>query len=579
MEVVYQRKLSMTYEIKFTDVSFSYAESETPAIKHINLTIEPGEIVLITGPAGSGKTTLCSCINGLIPHFHDGNLQGQITVGPYNTKKARVGGLASIVGMVFQDPESQLVTNSVIDEVAFGPENFGVPREEINQRIVEALHATRLAGYEEREPHNLSGGEQQACVIAAAYAMHPDIYVMDEPLANLDPMGRSYVLNLVVQVAKQRGKTMIIVEHALEETLPVVDRVIVMQHGQIVRDGSTTAVLAAGDIPHVFKRPDLVRLADMFTLSMNSYRPQLFVEELKRKYHLKKIHPANKINGNSHPPEPIIEFANVSFSYSSKFAALHNIDLAINEGELVAILGRNGSGKTTLVRHIIGLNQPNQGQVRVLGKDVAVTPTHQLAQHVGFCFQNPNHQIVSFNVRDEMTFGLKAHNIDPSEHAARIQEALEIVDLQDYLDTEVFDLGKGQKQRLALASVLTLKPRILVIDEPTTGQDPEMVADIFNIIKRLNDLGTTILLITHRIDYAAMFAQRAVVLQYGKISYDGPVSGLLSNPELMLDNSLDFPETTKLAALLQDYGVPPHTVAFDEMRTYLSQLVEAPNGN
>jgi len=569
----------MSYEIRFSDVSFSYAGSETLAIKHINLTIEPGEIVLITGPAGSGKTTLCSCINGLIPHFHDGKLQGQIHVGRYDTQKARVGGLASIIGMVFQDPESQLVTNSVIDEVAFGPENFGVPREEINQRIVEALHATRLTGYEEREPHNLSGGEQQACVIAATYAMHPEIYVMDEPLANLDPMGRAYVLNLVVQVAKQRGKTLIIVEHALEETLPVVDRVIVMEQGQIIRDGTTTEVLAAGDIPHVFKRPDLVRLAEQFALPMESYLPQLFAEKLERKYHLKKIQPVNKAASNSRSPEPVVEFAGVSFSYNSSFAALHDINLSINDGELVAIMGRNGSGKTTLARHVIGLNQPSQGQVRVLGYDVAATPTHQLAQHVGFCFQNPNHQIVSFNVRDEMTFGLKAHDIDPSEFEARVQEALEIVDLQDFLDTEVFDLGKGQKQRLALASVLTLKPRVLVIDEPTTGQDPEMIDEIFNIIKRLNDLGTTILLITHRVDYAAMFAQRAVVLQHGKISYDGEISGLLSNAGLMLENSLDFPETTKLATLLQDYGVPPHTVSYDEMRAYLNQLVEAPNVN
>jgi energy-coupling factor transporter ATP-binding protein EcfA2 len=570
----------MPYDIIFNDVSFSYAGSKTKALRNINLTISLGEIVLITGPAGSGKTTLCSCINGLIPHFHDGELQGEVYVGPYNTKKARVGGLASIVGMVFQDPESQLVTNSVVDEVAFGPENFGVSRDEINQRITDALHATRLTGYEEREPHNLSGGEQQACVIAATYAMHPEIYVMDEPLANLDPAGRVYVLNLAIQVAKQRGRTLVIVEHALEEALPVVDRVIIMDQGRIIRDGPTAEVVEAGDIPRVFKRPDLVRLADMLQLPADSYQPQSFAENLKQRYQLKRIQPASKVvERKTQSSEPIIEFKDVSFSYNSELAALHHINLAIHDGEMVAILGRNGSGKTTLVRHVIGLNHPSHGKVCVLGKDVAETPTHQLAQHVGFCFQNPNHQIVSFNVRDEMTFGLKAHNIDPSEYEARIRESLEIVDMTDYLDTEVFDLGKGQKQRIALASVLTLKPRILVIDEPTTGQDPEMVDEIFSIIKRLNELGTTILLITHRIDYAAMFAQRAVVLQYGKISYDGPISGLLSNADLMYDNSLDFPETTKLAALLQDYGVPPHTVAFEDMRTYLNQLVEAPNGN
>ena len=181
----------MTFDIDFQGVTFYYEGSNIPALKDINLSIKQGEIILITGPAGSGKTTLCSCINGLVPHFHEGNLQGDILVRSYNTKKARIGGLASLVGMVFQDPESQLVTSSVADEVAFGPENFGVERNEINERVKAALEATRLEGYEEREPYNLSGGEQQACVIASVYALQPDIYVMDEPLANLDPSGQS----------------------------------------------------------------------------------------------------------------------------------------------------------------------------------------------------------------------------------------------------------------------------------------------------------------------------------------------------------------------------------------------------
>ncbi|HQP07994.1 MAG TPA: energy-coupling factor transporter ATPase, partial [Anaerolineaceae bacterium] len=544
----------MPYEIKFDNVTFSYAGSPTPAIKNINLSIAQGEIILVTGPSGSGKTTLCSCINGLIPHYHDGTLTGEVTVGPYNTRKARVGGLASIVGMVFQDPESQIVTNSVMDEVAFGPENFGVPRDEINRRAVDALQATRLLGYEDREPQNLSGGEQQACVIAATYAMNPEIYVMDEPLANLDPAGRAHILKLVIQVAKDRGKTLVIVEHALEDVLPVVDRVIVMKQGEIVRDGPTREVLAAGDIPHVFKRPDVYRLAEDLDLAERPLSAEGFASGFRSRYKLNTLKLPKNHNGHHASTEPVIEFKNVTFHYKPETPALHDVSLTIHAGELVAILGRNGSGKTTLVRHVIGLQQPSSGTVTVVGKDVATTPTHILAQDVGFCFQNPNHQIVSFNVRDEMTFGLKSHNIDPAEHESRIREALEIVDLTNHLDTEVFDLGKGQKQRLALASVLTLKPRILVIDEPTTGQDPEMIDDIFRIIKRLNELGTTILLITHRIDYAALFARRAIVLQYGRVSYDGHIRNLLENTGLMRENSLDLPEITKLSNHFKEQG-------------------------
>lgn len=569
----------MPYDIQINDVSFHYAGSKSLALKNINLTIPNGEVVLITGPSGSGKTTLCSCINGLIPHYHEGTLTGEVLVGPYNTKKARVGGLASLVGMVFQDPESQLVTNSVSDEVAFGPENLGIPREEINSRIEEALKATRLTGYEEREPHNLSGGEQQACVVAATYSMHPEIYVMDEPLANLDPAGRAHILNFVIQVAKQRGKTLVIVEHALEEVLPLVDRVIVMNHGEIVRDGPTSEVLAAGDIPHVFKRPDILRLAEEFRLPGQTLLPQEFYGQLNEKYHLRHLQITK--NGKHPIPDsaPVIQMKDVTFFYNPEKAALQNINLDIHAGEVVAILGRNGSGKTTLVRHIIGLQQPSSGVVTVMGKDVAVTPTHLLAQDVGFCFQNPNHQIVSFNVRDEMTFGLKAHNIDPAEYESRVNEALDFVDLKDCIDTEVFDLGKGQKQRLALASVLTLKPKILVIDEPTTGQDPEMIDGIFEIIKRLNEMGTTILLITHRIDYAAQFAKRAVVLQYGKLAFDGSIRDLLKDVDLMRENSLDLPELTKLSILMKDNGIPQWTVAYDDMKEYLKEIVEVRNGN
>lgn len=569
----------MTYDIDFQKVSFQYEGSTAFALQEINLTVTAGEIVLITGPAGSGKTTLCSCINGLIPHYHEGKLEGQVLVRGYNTAKSRIGGLASLVGMVFQDPESQLVTSSVADEVAFGPENLGVPRQEINERVSAALAATRLSGYEDREPHSLSGGEQQACVIASVYAMRPEIYIMDEPLANLDPVGRAQVLNVVVEVAKQRGKTLVIVEHALEEVLPLVDRVIVLEQGRIVRDDAVMEVLKAGDLPRVFARPAMVRLAEKFELDPLPLTPEDFYRAFSAQYRLGTMQ-----RSHAHPLEmderqAVIEMHAVSFSYDQENAALDQVDLEIHSGELVAILGRNGSGKTTLVRHIIGLLQPDQGRVTVLGKDVATTPTHALAQDVGFCFQNPNHQIVSFNVRDEMIFGLKAHNVNPGEYEDRIREALSFVNLLDQLEAEVFDLGKGQKQRLALASVLTLKPRILIIDEPTTGQDPLMTEEIFEIIQRLNDMGTTVLMITHKVDYAARYAQRAVVMQRGQIAYDGAVRPLLSDQKLLQANSLALPDTTRLANRLSERGVPPWLVTVEELEDALGQLVEHSHGH
>jgi len=569
----------MEYGIKFNQVSFTYAGSETPALDEINLEIKSGEIVLITGPAGSGKTTLCSCINGLIPHYHEGELTGQVTIGTYDTKNVRVGGLASIVGMVFQDPESQLVTNSVADEVAFGPENFGIPREKINIRVMKALKATRMTGYDDREPHTLSGGEQQACVIAATYSMHPEIYVLDEPLANLDPQGRGKVLQLVTDIAKEFGKTMVIVEHALEEILPFVDRVLILDKGKIIRDGTVEDVLKAGDIKSVFKRPDITRLASSLNIQNNPLKPEALIKEIQHLYKPHKIKKKFDKEHNNGRQETVVQLDHVTHSYEKGVDALFDASLTIHQGEFVALLGRNGSGKTTLVSHLIGLLQPSKGKVTVVGFDVATTPTHILAKDVGFCFQNPNHQIVSFNVQDEMTFGLKAHGVDPTEYDQRIKKALQIVDMEEYGDAEMFDLGKGQKQRIALASVLTLEPKFLVIDEPTTGQDPEMTDDIFEIIRSLNKSGTTVLVITHKVDYAAMYADRAIVLNHGRVAFDGPIDTLLLDEKLMQENSLELPDITKLAKQLSKYGIPANTVHYSEMENYLKQMVEVQHGN
>jgi energy-coupling factor transporter ATP-binding protein EcfA2 len=573
----------MPFDVEFKNLTFTYEGAQRPALKDVSLTVNQGEIILITGPAGSGKTTLCSCINGLVPHFHEGDLEGDVFVREYNTRTSRVGGLASLVGMVFQDPESQLVTNSVADEVAFGPENFGVPRAEINDRVAEALRATRLEGYDDREPHTLSGGEQQACVIAAVYAMQPEVYVMDEPLANLDPEGKAQVLKVVVEIAKHRGKTLILVEHALEEVLPLVDRVIVLNDGQIIRDGPVDEILAAGDISFVFTRPPVVRLGEKYDLTPLPLSSDDFYKQFLARYSPEKhtIHIARSDIEKSE--NQVIKIDDISFSYAKhnnhQSEALNGVSLTVSSGEFVAILGRNGSGKTTLIRHIIGLLQPDHGSVKVLEMDVSETPTHQLARKVGFCFQNPNHQIVSFNVRDEITFGLKAHNVEPGEFDSRIRESLEFVNMLDYIDAEVFDLGKGQKQRIALASVLSLRPEILIVDEPTTGQDPRMAQEIFEILQRLNESGTTVLIITHQIDYAAAYAKRAIVLGEGRIKYDGSIDELLMEPDLMQGSALEMPETTKLAALLSPYGVPPWLVTMEAMDEAISKIVVTSNGD
>jgi energy-coupling factor transporter ATP-binding protein EcfA2 len=562
------------YDIEFIDVSFMYEDAETPALENINLKVQPGEVVLLAGPSGAGKTTLCSCLNGLVPHFHNGALKGKVLVKGRDTKRTRVGVLSSLVGLVFQDPESQLISPTVADEIAFGPENLAVPRDEIVRRVEEGLDVARLKGFEEREPYNLSGGEQQACAIAAIFAMYPEIYVMDEPTSNLDPLGTQRVLSMIVKVAKERGKTLLIAEHKLEEILPLVDRVVVMDRGRIVQDDTVEGALSKGDIEHVFVRPPLVCLAEKLQLNAQPLTAEQFYPALTQKYKLNGLTVDERPKAEKKDRgEPVIEIRGLWHSYDGVNAALNGVELTIYRGELVSVLGRNGSGKTTLVKHINGLLKPAEGSVIVLGQDTVQTTTAQLAKKVGFCFQNPNHQMITFVVKDELALGPKSLGLDKEEIEHRSLQALEFVGMAEQMGADVMALGKGQKQRLALASVLTMKPEILVIDEPTTGQDPQMTEEIFEIIRKLNEEGTTVLVITHKFDYAAAYTERAVILANGKIVYDGPMGPALADEELLRTNSLAQPQVTQLAAKLAAQNVPGDIVTIDQMYDVLSELI------
>jgi energy-coupling factor transport system ATP-binding protein len=271
--------------------------------------------------------------------------------------------------------------------------------------------------------------------------------------------------------------------------------------------------------------------------------------------------------------EPVIEIKGLCHSYDGINAALNGVDLTIYRGELVSILGKNGSGKTTLVKHINGLLKPDEGSLVVLGQETTQTTTAQLARRVGFCFQNPNHQMITFVVKDELALGPKSLGLDKEEISRRSLEALEFVGMAGQMEADVIALGKGQKQRLALASVLTMKPEILIIDEPTTGQDPQMTEDIFEIIKRMNEAGTTVLVITHKFEYAAAYTERAVILAGGGVVYDGPMGPALMDEELLRENSLTQPQITKLAAKLAECNVPGNIVTVDRMYDVLSKLV------
>jgi energy-coupling factor transporter ATP-binding protein EcfA2 len=351
--------------------------------------------------------------------------------------------------------------------------------------------------------------------------------------------------------------------------------VVVIDKGRIVRDGPVNDVLAQGDLPGVFTRPAIVQLAgrlglDTVPLTADEIEPQL---TLRLKPGPIPLPPPNGIEPDG---EPVIEVADVWYSYGNDAPALRGVNLTVRQGEFVAIMGRNGSGKTTLVRHLIGLAQPDRGTVTVLGQPVAQTPITELAQRVGFCFQNPIHQMVSFYVKEELAFGMKVRQYSADRIAQASQEALAFVGMSDYIDAEVMSLGKGLMQRLALASVLTLEPDILIVDEPATGQDPQMTLEIFDLIKRLNDEGKTVLLITHKFGFAAQYAPRAVVMNRGQVTFDGVFSDIVADQAFLHANSLDQLEITRLAARLGAYGIPPWIVSVDHMLSELDRATRQP---
>lgn len=571
-----------SYDIEFKDFSFTYAGSEEAAIENISFTVKKGELLMITGPSGAGKTTLCSCLNGLVPHFYTGDMEGSVMVKGMNTKDEIIGTLSTHVGLLFQDPSSQLVSPSVVDEIAFGPENLGVPREEIGKRIEQLLDTMRLRGYENRNPATLSGGEQQGCALAAIVAMRPSVYVLDEPTSNLDPIGSHMVLSMIVDLVKSEKKTMVIVEHKIGELAPLVNRMIVMNDGHIIMDDAPRNVLEQTELLEEIglKPPQATVLCNRLSESFNvDFGTPLTLEEAhtklfnflegraKRQVRIKQPEklPQHK--------EPIIKVEGLWHTYPGGVEAVKNVNLEINRGDFLAIIGQNGSGKTTLIKHFNGLLKPTKGTVYVDGIDAKTQTTAQLSRKIGLVFQNPDHQLVKFKVRDEVEFGPRNLGLPVEQIRQRAITALDAVDLKRVINRDPHELSKGEKQRIAFASALAMKPEVLVIDEPTTGQDYKRSRDIMNLAKKLHSEGSTILVITHDMSLVAEYANRVIIMYLGEILYDGFPRDVFTKTDLLKQTFLSPPQITSLGMLLDDY-VSETVLTVEEMYDVLMKVVK-----
>lgn len=568
-------------------LSYIYPGTSRPALDGIDLEIEKGEIVLLAGPTGAGKTTLCSTFNGLIPHFYGGTLQGDITVLGLAVKNTTAGRLATKVGMLFQDPSSQLISATVEDEVAFGPENLGIPIEDVTQRTNSSLEYVGLSHVRERPPFALSGGQQQAVALASVLAMKPEILVLDEPTSNLDPIGTMNIFSLLRKISREEESTVIIVEHKLQELVDIVDRIIVIDEGKIRLEGSPREILAE-DAVLLYERglqpPQVSLLAhklketgvpiDKIPLTV-SEALEVFSKALQgRKQNLSQSQVDHKKQERG--AKPIIELKNVSFQYSSGVLAVRNVSVEFYEEDFVGVIGQNGSGKTTLVKLLNGLLRPTQGAIKVFGLDARSSPIHRLIRHVGYVFQDPDSQLFSRTVYQELSFGLKNLKIPKEQWDSRINSVAKMLRINSFLSEAPYSLSRGDRQRVAIASVLVMDPQVVVVDEPTTGQDPRKRREIMELMKVLHDeQRKTVIFITHDMDLVAEYAKRCIVMKSGQIILDGDPHDVFLQYEKLQGTNLKPPTINFLfKELAERYPVRKDILTVDEALEYLkSKLV------
>jgi cobalt transport protein ATP-binding subunit len=544
----------MENAISIEGLSYRYRGQEKPALDGVDLKVAEGEFVVVMGPSGAGKSTLCVSLNGLIPHFFRGRMEGEVLIEGRSTREGKVGEFADEVGLVFQDFEAQLFSTNVALEVAFGPENFQVEREEMVRRVESVLERVRLQGFEDRTPATLSGGQKQRLAIASVLAIEPRILCLDEPTTDLDPIGKLGVFEIAEELKDRDDVTLIVVEHETEETLDA-DRIVVLRDGKIVADRPAREVLRdvklleeSSVMPLQVARFFHERGTEGGQLPLT---PEEGVEEFGRRgWRVSSARHGELVEADERREEgygePVIEVEGLTYRYPNGVVALEGVDLTVRRGEFLAVLGQNGSGKTTLVKHFNGLLKPTEGSVRVDGEETVKQGIRLLGQRVGYVFQNPDHQIFSDTVADEVAFGPKIREMEEDEIEERVKEALAAVGMEGRGDEDPFGLTKGERQRVAVASVLAVRPEVLILDEPTTGLDYAEQQSMMDLVKRLNEGGSTIIAVTHTMWVVAEYAHRAVVVRDGKMFLSGTVREVFAEEEKVRDASLRPPHIVSL---------------------------------
>ncbi|MGZ3557779.1 MAG: ABC transporter ATP-binding protein [Thermodesulfobacteriota bacterium] len=539
----------MATAISIENLTFTYQGSERAALQNIHGQIEDGSFIVVMGHGGAGKSTLCCSLNSLVPRFFRGEYRGRVLMRGEEVARHRVAEMSKHVGLVLQDFEAQLFSTNVELEMAFGPENHCLPREEIGRRIERYLRFTGLEKLRNREPSSLSGGQKQRLAIASVLALEPRILVMDEPTTDLDPLGREEVLSVGKSI-QEETRVLLIVDHE-PETAVTADQVWLMRDGQLVSNGPPSEILvdvAAMESCGIRTLPT-VELFHSLDWPGAPFTFEGAIETIQKHHLAQRLEPKIRTAASGYLRGfPVLRTEEVRYVYPTyRIEALRGIDLDIYEGEFIALLGQNGSGKTTLAKHFNGLLKPASGRVLVQNKSTTEYTHREMGHSVGYVFQNPDHQIFARTVAEEVGFGLKMQGEPPQTIEKRVAEALEVVGLQGYEEKVPFALTKGERQCVAVASVLAVQPRVIILDEPTTGLDYRHQRNMMEVLKRLNQTGHTIIIITHSMWVAAEYAARTIVMKNGGILSDGPTRAVFADEARLAEASLSPPLLVRLS--------------------------------
>lgn len=525
--------------IQFKDFSFKYDSQKSPTLNNINLSIYPGEKILIVGPSGSGKSTLAHGLNGLIPSSYKGKFSGEFLINNEEAFSKNIFDRSKMIGTVLQDPDSQFVGLTVGEDIAFSLENDATPKDIMENKV--KIYAFKVDMLEKLKSsiHEISGGQKQRAALAGVLVDDVDVLLFDEPLANLDPHTGKLAIELIDRMHEETKKTIVIIEHRIEDVLHrPVDRVIVMNDGKIVMNTSPDKILSSSVLTDVKLREPLyiTALKDAGVViheDMHASRlDQLFLNDKEKQ---KVLSWFNNQHDFLEPKqdEVLLELRNLNFSYDGSSMLLKNINLKIYKGEMISLVGKNGAGKSTLAKVITGIEKHSKGNIIMQGRDIGKASIAERASNIGLVMQNPNNMISKVLIYDEVALGLRLRGFSEDEVQKKVYETLKICGLYSYRNWPISALSFGQKKRVTIASILSLKPSILILDEPTAGQDLKHYTDIMNFLKELNKLGITIVLITHDMHLMMEYTQRAVVLTDGKIISDDTPVNILGDEEII----------------------------------------------